>query len=156
MAGVLRRGGSPGGKSGAVVVVQRTSSDLKLHPHLHILFLEGVYRELDAATVGFTELPRLSTREVGEVLERAVVRIVKHLRRRGLLATVRGETDDEPDLDGLSVLAASAASGQSPPAGRDGCRGGARARRWLRSCRARSRMTSRSARAWTAALRFAP
>jgi hypothetical protein len=116
-AGRLTKEGAPGGKSGAVVVVQRTSSDLKLHPHLHILFLDGVYRELDASTVAFTELPRLSTREVDEVLERAVARIVKHLRRRGLLATVQGEADDEPDADGLSMLAASAVSGQSPPAG---------------------------------------
>ena len=43
------------GKSGAVVVVQRTSSDLKLDPHLHVLLLDGVYREVDATTVGFTE-----------------------------------------------------------------------------------------------------
>jgi hypothetical protein len=32
------------GKSGAVVVVQRCSSDLKLNPHFHALFLDGVYR----------------------------------------------------------------------------------------------------------------
>ena len=113
----LKKEGAAGGKSGAVAVVQRTSSDLKLHPHLHILFLDGVYRELDPTTVGFSELPRLSTREVGEVLERAVARLVKHLRRRGLLAAVQGDLEDEPDLDGLSMLAASAASGRSPPAG---------------------------------------
>jgi len=101
-----------------VVVVQRTSSDLKLNPHLHVLLLDGVYRELDAATAGFTALPHLSTREVGEVLERAVARIVKHLRRRGLLATLEGEILDEPaDIGGLTSLAASAVSGQSPPAG---------------------------------------
>ena len=110
--------GAANGQSGAVVVVQRTSSDLKLNPHLHVLLLDGVYRELDAATVGFTALPHLSTREVGEVLECAVARIVKHLRRRGLLATLEGELLDEPaDSEGLTSLAASAVSGQSPPAG---------------------------------------
>jgi putative transposase len=88
---VANEGAAPSGKSGAVVVVQRTSSDLKLHPHLHVLFLDGVYRELGADGVSFTELPRLSTREVGDVLERAVGRIVKHLRRRGLLASLNGE-----------------------------------------------------------------
>ena len=31
------------GKSCAVVVVQKTSSDLKLNPHYHAVFLDGVY-----------------------------------------------------------------------------------------------------------------
>ena len=74
-----------------------------------MLLLDGVYRELDAVTAGFTALPHLSTREVGEVLECAVARIVKHLRRRGLLATLEGELLDEPaDSEGLTSLAASA------------------------------------------------
>jgi len=29
-------------QSGAVVAVQRASSDLKLNPHLHAVFLDGV------------------------------------------------------------------------------------------------------------------
>jgi len=114
----MKREGVTGGQSGAVVVVQRTSSDLKLNPHLHIVFLDGVYRELDAETVGFTALPHLSTREVGEVLETICKRIVKHLRRRGLLGD--GERDLGPKAEadeGLSSLAVSAVSGQSPPAG---------------------------------------
>lgn len=32
------------GQSGAVVAVQRTSSDLKLNPHVHAVFLDGGYR----------------------------------------------------------------------------------------------------------------
>jgi hypothetical protein len=44
----MKREGVSGGQSGAVVVVQRTSSDLKLNPHLHIILLDGVYGELDA------------------------------------------------------------------------------------------------------------
>ncbi len=113
----LREEGVTGGQSGAVVVVQRTSSDLKLHPHLHVLFLDGAYRGAD---LSFTELPHLSTREVGEVLDLAVARIVKHLRRRGLLAAVDGPLFDDLDTtepDGLAALAASATSGRSPPAG---------------------------------------
>jgi len=113
----LREEGVTGGQSGAVVVVQRTSSDLKLHPHLHVLFLDGAYR---GAELSFTELPHLSTREVGEVLDLAVARIVKHLRRRGLLAAVDGPLFDDLDTtepDGHAALAASATSGRSPPAG---------------------------------------
>ena len=115
----LRQEGVTRGQSGAIVVVQRTSSDLKLHPHLHVLFLDGAYGEGESG-VSFTELPRLSTREVGEVLARAVARIVKHLRRRGLLAALEGTGDadsDSDEPDGLAALAASATSGRSPPAG---------------------------------------
>ena len=71
------------GQSGAVVVVQRTSGDMKCNPHLHVVFLDGVFRE--GANVTFHELPRLSTTEVGDVLTHAVTRMAKHLRRNGLL-----------------------------------------------------------------------
>jgi hypothetical protein len=114
----MKREGVTDGQSGAVVVVQRTSSDLKLNPHLHVVFLDGVYRELDAETVGFTALPHLSTREVGEVLETICKRIVKLLRRRGLLGDGERALEPEAEADeGLSSLAVSAVSGQSPPAG---------------------------------------
>ena len=33
-----------GGKTGAMTVVQRTSSDLRLNPHLHVVFLDGSYQ----------------------------------------------------------------------------------------------------------------
>jgi len=92
----LRKEGVTGGQSGAVVVVQRTSSDLKLHPHLHVLFLDGAYAEGESG-VSFTDL-----------------------RRRGLLAALDGPLFDDQDTtepDGLAALAASATSGRSPPAG---------------------------------------
>jgi hypothetical protein len=116
----LKKEGAANGQSGAVVVVQRTSSDLKTNPHLHVIFLDGVYREFGDEAV-FRELPRLSTREVGEVLERAVDRMTRHVRRREL----RGEADgsrpgddaETEDAAGLAALAASAVDGRSPPAG---------------------------------------
>jgi hypothetical protein len=118
----MKKEGFAGGQSGAVVVVQRTSSDLKVNPHLHLIVLDGAYRELAASTVGFRALPHLSTREVGEVLETIGKRLVKRLTRRGLLAdgtlTPQAETDD-----GVSLLASSAVSGQSPPAGPEWRRG---------------------------------
>jgi len=36
-----RGGGDAPGQSGAVAAVQRTSSDLKLNPHVHAVFLDG-------------------------------------------------------------------------------------------------------------------
>jgi hypothetical protein len=114
----LKKEGAANGRSGAVVVVQRTSSDLKTNPHLHVIFLDGVYRELgDEAVLG--ELPRLSTREFGEVLERAVDRMTRHCATAAKpmphsSATTRRETEDAA---GLAALAASAVDGRSPPAG---------------------------------------
>ena len=54
-----------------------------------MLLLDGAYAERESG-VSFTELPRLSTHEVGEVLARVVARIVKHLCRHGLLDALEG------------------------------------------------------------------
>jgi hypothetical protein len=113
--------------------VQRTSSDLRLNPHLHVVFLDGAYPE-DGAALAWDELGHLKTREVGEVLERAVQRIARYLRRRGAIETSEGDGDDPEHK-----LAASAVSGQVPPAGPPWTRD-------LPPCRpARSPSTSRSA-----------
>ena len=40
----MKEEGAVKGQSGAVVVVQRTSSELMCNPHLHEIFLDGVYR----------------------------------------------------------------------------------------------------------------
>ena len=116
----LNNAGVARGQSGAVVALQRTSSDLRLNPHLHVVFLDGVYHE-EQGEVVFRALPRLSTREVGAVLEQGVRRMARYLARRGLLGVDSREGDDgetEPTLaQGHAALCASAASGQSPPAG---------------------------------------
>lgn len=115
--------GEPPRRGGAVVAVQRTSSDLKLNPHIHAVFLDGAY-DLEAREEGapkFEPRGHFSTREVGEVLTQAAQRMGKYLRRRGL---VDRDNDREPDgeenngaLQGLGELAASAVSGRTPPAG---------------------------------------
>jgi hypothetical protein len=110
----MKKEGVKGGQSGAVVVLQRTSSDLRLQPHLHVLFLDGVYRE-HGKEVLWHGLPHLSTGEVGGVLEKAVRHIARHLMRRGLLGDDAAGDESEPD--GHATLCASAASGTSPPAG---------------------------------------
>jgi Putative transposase len=56
------------GQSGAVLVVQRTSSDLCLNPHVHAVFLHGVFHEGPGGEVKFHALPRLTTEEVALVL----------------------------------------------------------------------------------------
>jgi len=107
------------GKSGAVVALQRTSSDLKLNPHIHAVFLDGAYRD-KGDTLEFLADAHLSTRDVAAVLERTRDRMAKHLRRRGLLE--QSEDEDVGD-NGLANLAASAVSGVTPPAGPEWRRG---------------------------------
>ncbi len=111
--------GAVGAKTGAVTVVQRTSSDLRLNPHLHVLFLDGAYHE-ESSALAWEELGHLKTREVGQVLERVVRRMARHLRRRGALEPDDGENESAAPED---KLAASAVSGQAPPAGPQWLRG---------------------------------
>ncbi|MEI8255908.1 MAG: transposase [Deltaproteobacteria bacterium] len=109
-------------KTGAITVVQRTSSDLRLNPHLHVIVLDGAYHEAADALL-WEQLPHLRTRDVGEVLEHALRRIDKHLRRRGLLELATGDDDSGDAEDPEDALAASAVSGRTPPAGPQWTRG---------------------------------
>ena len=69
--------GAMGAKTGAITAVQRTSSDLRLNPHLHTIALDGAWHE-QGNELAFAGLGHLKTSEVGDVLERAVRRIEKH------------------------------------------------------------------------------
>jgi putative transposase len=117
------------GQSGAVVALQRTSSDLKCNPHIHAVFLDGLYHEVDAhgddeeSQVVFAALSHLSTTEVSSVLERTTRRMNGYLRRRRLL---EANESAESRADGLVELAASATSGTTPPAGPEWRRGALR------------------------------
>jgi Putative transposase len=108
----------PKAKTGAVTVVQRTASDLRVNPHLHVVFLDAAYCER-GETLEWRELGHIKTREVGDVLERAVRSMLGHLRRRGALEPDGAEFDLAPDeqVDGAAPLVASAVSGHVPPAG---------------------------------------
>ncbi|WP_437301060.1 hypothetical protein [Sorangium sp. So ce426] len=61
-----RRGACGAVKSGAVTVVQRTSGDMRLNPHLRMVFLDGAYHE-DGTELVWNELGHLRTGEVGQV-----------------------------------------------------------------------------------------
>ena len=122
LAFYARRDGARGAKTGAVTVVQRASSDLRLNPHLHVLFLDGAYHEAGGSLV-WTELSHLRTRAVGEILERALRRMDRHLRRRGLLDGATRDDTERGSADPEDALAASAVSGRTPPAGPQWTRG---------------------------------
>ena len=107
------------GQSGAVLVVQRTSSDLRLNPHVHAVFLDGVHHEGPGGVVEWLPLPRLTTEEVADVLEDAARRIQRYLRKRGLFGDDDGSLTPASgdEARALAELATAAASGVTPPAG---------------------------------------
>jgi hypothetical protein len=102
-----RRDGNHGAKTGAVTVVQRVRSAAQPAPARARPRWRG--RETADALV-WTELPHLRTREVGEVLERALRRMDKHPRCRGLLE-LEADGVDRAAADPEDALAASAVSG---------------------------------------------
>jgi len=73
-----RRGINPA-EPGAVVFVQRFGSAINLAPHLHGLFLDGVYDDRGL----FHRLPAPTDDEVADVIARVVRQVTKALRRRG-------------------------------------------------------------------------
>jgi hypothetical protein len=112
--------GVPEARGGVVTVIQRSSSDMKLNPHLHAVAVDGVYVPGSDGQPSFRALPRLKTDEVGDVLQVARVRILRYLARRGVvhLSPEALEINDElAERDPvLAQLAAAAVSGL-PPAG---------------------------------------
>ena len=121
----LTNEGAPAGRGGAVVVMQRASSDLRCNSHLHGVFLDGLFVMGPDAVPVFRALPRLSTTDAAEVLQIVRARVVRRLVRLGVLAfsdddaTVVDDVDTEPTL---SQLAAAAIAGL-PPAGPEVRRG---------------------------------
>jgi hypothetical protein len=104
------------GKSGAITVVQRVSSDLRLNPHLHSVVLDGVYVSNGAKTE-FHQLPNLSSDQVADVLQAVETKVLRLLTKKRVIADCEsGEVvDGDPD-DVMQQVAQSAVSGR-PPAG---------------------------------------
>jgi hypothetical protein len=95
--------GAIGAKTGAFTVVQSTSSDLRLKPAP----ARGRPRwrlTRQGRDLAWQGLGHLRTSEVGDVLERAVWRIERHLRRCGLLRI----DEDGADANGDGPRAAPA------------------------------------------------
>jgi hypothetical protein len=97
-----KRADAPGGRAGAFTVIQRTSSDVRLPPHLHALVLDDVYRDgvyRDQSTsLLWSPTRHLQTRQIGEGIEDAVRRMARYLRRRHLLEA-GGDDDDRSDSE---------------------------------------------------------
>jgi hypothetical protein len=117
-ARTLRAHGVGGGQSGAVTVVQRVSSDLRLNPHLHAILLDGVFAPGADGVLRFHALPSLSSGEVANLMQAVRLRILRWLARRGVLddmgelAVADAEfAEREP---ALAALANASVSGLAP------------------------------------------
>jgi hypothetical protein len=113
--------GAVRGQSGSVTVVQRTSADLKLNPHMHLVALDGVFVAGPDGKPVFHALPRISDTAVADLLQIIRARLLRYLVRHHVVEDDEGQTrflaDDLAEREpALAQLAAAAVSGL-PPAG---------------------------------------
>jgi Putative transposase len=115
---MLAAHGVASGQSGAITVVQRVSSDLRLNPHYHALLLDGVFAEANNGTLCFHALPSLSSGDVAGVMQAICMRVLRFLARTGIiddtreLAVLDAEfVEREP---ALAALASASVSGLAP------------------------------------------
>jgi hypothetical protein len=91
----IERGLQPG-ETGAVTVIQRANSDLRLNPHLHTIFLDGVYSpDGDGKGQMFHPAPAPTQDEIEALVGRASKRILRFLQRRGVITLVTAPGDSE-------------------------------------------------------------
>ncbi|MEK6608609.1 MAG: transposase [Myxococcota bacterium] len=105
-----------------MAVVQRSSGDLKLNPHVHAILLDGVFVADAAGTPRFCPVERFDTTATADILQIVRARILRFLvRRRIVESPVRRAhrliDDDLAEREpALPQLARAAVSGL-PPAG---------------------------------------
>jgi hypothetical protein len=88
--------GLPDGETRAVTVIQRANSDLRLSPHFHTLFLDGVFSaDIDGKGRMFHPAPTPSQEEVEALVEKVSKRILRFLQRRGVITLVTAPGDGE-------------------------------------------------------------
>jgi hypothetical protein len=107
---------SRGGKSGAVTVVQRVSSDLRLNPHMHSLLLDGVFAEDEGGELVFHRLTFLTNDDVADILQIVRARVLALLRRQGVIedAAVTQDAQLADSEPALAALAAASVTGTLP------------------------------------------
>ena len=112
--------GDRAAQGGLLTVIQRSSGDLKLNPHLHVVAVDGVYVAGPDGLPVFRALCRLKTDEVADVVQITKARVLKALERRGVVRVSPEalEVDDgfaarDPVLAQLAVAAVAGL----PPAG---------------------------------------
>ena len=88
--------GLPAGETGAVTAIQRANSDLRLNPHFHTLFLDGVYApDRDGKGLTFHPAPAPTQADIEQLVEQVSKRILRYLQRRGVITLVTAPGDGE-------------------------------------------------------------
>ena len=116
------------GQYGAVTAIQRASSDLRLNPHFHSLYVDGVYvPDSGGGAPVFHPTPPPEQDDIEAVVHRTAVRVVRFLERRGVIAPAAAPGDGELQVVGSDDLLAqgdallgrlqAAACAGVPPAG---------------------------------------
>jgi hypothetical protein len=106
--GLLRRrarqAGVPGGRGGAVAIIQRFGAALNLNVHIHALVFDGVYVDDDHAALRFHEAAAPTDDDMDRLLRTIDRRIHRLLARRGVLDD-RAEGRVDPWREEAPVLA---------------------------------------------------
>jgi len=92
----LRRsspGAPPRAQLGAVSFFHRFGSSLNVHPHYHLVVLDGVFSKADDSGIEFHEAYDLTTDRIAQVESVVQQRVLRYFRRHGLL--------DERDAAGM-------------------------------------------------------
>ena len=97
-------------------MIQRFGSGLQLNVHAHTLALDGIFTEAADVTLRFHPAPPPTDAEVGRLLATIRARILRLLRRRGVLG--EPEAGDAPDSlaeasPALAGIASAAVQGRS-------------------------------------------
>ena len=94
---LVRRAGlrvGAGARTGAVTLIQRFASALNLNPHLHMLFVDGVYT-FEQERPRFHRGAAPTQPELQRLLRTIATRVTRALERQGLLT----RDDETPSLD---------------------------------------------------------
>jgi hypothetical protein len=95
-----RRRGVVDGRSGTVTAIQRFGAGINLNVHFHTLVLDGVFAVAPDGIARFDPAPPPTDYEVARLLAAIRTRILRLLRRRGVLAD-----DETAGLDADAVAA---------------------------------------------------
>lgn len=80
-------------ETGSITYIQRAGSSINLHPHFHIVFIDGVYETVDGSQIKFHPAAPLTNDDVAAVVKKIAKKVIKMLQRKGYLKDV-GSDDD--------------------------------------------------------------